>query len=285
MPPTDDRVVSAITADTGFRVFAARTTRTVRGVLGAQKLGPGLGQTLGELLSASVLLRTAMAPGLRVQCILRGANGQGTLIADSHPSGATRGLSQLPSPGAELRLEQGAVLQAMRTLHDGRIHQGLVEVPSGGGIDQAFMAYLQQSEQTVSMAGLATLIEDGSVTAAGGYLVQMLPDAPYEAIETMTRQLEQVGNLSRQLSDPGFEAEALLSAVLGDIAHELRSTMAVRYECWCSEVRVVSALATLDRSEIESLLEGGNPVEVSCDYCGAQYRIAPARLQGLLAKS
>jgi molecular chaperone Hsp33 len=56
----------------------------------------------------------------------------------------------------------------------------------------------------------------------------------------------------------------------------------VRFECVCSEVRVMTSLATLSRDEIEELMAPGDPIELTCDYCGKEYSIPPARLQGLL---
>src|SRR5687768_17894744 len=40
----------------------------------------------------------------------------------------------------------------------------------------ALMAYMQTSEQVVSMLAMGTLLEDARVSAAGGYLVQLLPE-------------------------------------------------------------------------------------------------------------
>ena len=59
----------------------------------------------------------------------------------------------------------------------------------------------------------------------------------------------------------------------------------IGFECWCDELRVVSAIATLGRADIEHLLSDGQVLEIACEYCKREYRIAPARLQGLLNQS
>ena len=33
--------------------------------------------------------------------------------------------------------------------------------------------------------------------------------------------------------------------------------------------------------DIESLMEGGKPLEIECDYCHKEYLIEPAQLRGL----
>ncbi|HET9953113.1 MAG TPA: Hsp33 family molecular chaperone HslO, partial [Polyangiaceae bacterium] len=59
----------------------------------------------------------------------------------------------------------------------------------------------------------------------------------------------------------------------------------VDYACWCDELRVMSALATLPRNDIEHLLSTDEVLEIACEYCKRDYQIAPARLRGLLEKS
>ena len=57
------------------------------------------------------------------------------------------------------------------------------------------------------------------------------------------------------------------------------------FTCWCSEERLVAALATLDRAEIKSMIDDGAPLEIACDYCMKQYAIPVASLRGLLQQS
>jgi molecular chaperone Hsp33 len=48
---------------------------------------------------------------------------------------------------------------------------------------------------------------------------------------------------------------------------------------------VVAALSSLPRSEVQSMIDDGDILEIRCDYCNAQYRISPAELRGLLDAS
>src|ERR687892_153384 len=112
MVPHTDTVLRTMTDDGTFRVVTARTTETIRGALGAQRATGAVAQQLADLLTGVVLLRETMAPQLRVQGILRGAEDTGTLLADSHPTGKTRGLVSKADIG--FKLGSGAVLQLMR---------------------------------------------------------------------------------------------------------------------------------------------------------------------------
>jgi len=280
-----DSVLRAITDDGAFRVIVARTTDTVQSVLKAQGAQGVTGRHLGDLVTGSVLFRETMAPNLRVQGILKGSDGSGSLVADSHPSGKTRGLVQLGGGAREVSIGPGAIMQMMRTLPNGKINQGFVEVPESGSISRALMEYMQTSEQVVSMLAMGTLLEQGRVSAAGGYLVQLLPEVGRGPLMVMTERLKDFESIDAQLREPDFTPEALLQELLYGMPFTRLEESPVGFECWCNELRVVSAIATLPRHDIEHLLSTGDVLEIACEYCKREFRIPPARLQGLLNES
>lgn len=282
---SSDSVLRAITDDGAFRVIVARTTDTVQHVLKAQGAQGTTGRHLGDLVTGSVLFRETMAPNLRVQGILKGAAGSGSLVADSHPSGKTRGLVQLGTGAREVSVGPGAIMQMMRTLPNGKINQGFVEVPESGSISRALMAYMQTSEQVVSMLAMGTLLEQDHVSAAGGYLVQLLPEVGRGPLMVMTERLKEFETIDAQLRAPDFTPAALLQELLYGMPFTHLEETPVGFECWCNELRVVSAIATLPRHDIEHLLSTGDVLEIACEYCKREFRIPPARLQGLLDQS
>jgi len=274
-----------MTDDGAFRVITASTTNTVRGAIAAQRTHGETARTFGDLITGSILFRETMAPELRVQGILRGSNGSGSLVADSHPSGQTRGLIQLKAGNTQIALEQGAVIQMMRTMPSGRINQGVVEVPLEGGVSRALMAYMQISEQVVSMIAVATLLDGDDVLAAGGYMVQLLPEVGRGPLAIMTERLRDYETVDAQIRHAEFTPAWLLDQLLYGMPFTRLEESHVDYGCWCDELRVMSALATLNHADIEHLLSTNEVLEISCEYCRREYRIQPARLQGLLESS
>lgn len=282
--PTGDTVLRTMTDDGNFRVVTTRTTDTVRGALLAQSAHGATARYLGDLLTGVVLMRETMAPQLRVQGILRGAKNSGMLVADSHPTGRTRGL--VSQRHAEpLRVGQGAVLQLMRTLHDGRLQQGYVEVPEVGGISEAMMAYMQVSEQVTTMVCVTTILEEDEVVSAGGYLVQLLPGAERGPVLTMSERLESFGQLDGRLVQPDYSPRELTDELLEEMPFTRLGESDVRFECWCSQVGLLAALAALPRSEVQELIVAGEVLEINCDFCNREYRVAPAELRGLAEES
>ena len=279
-----DHVVRAITADGAFRVIAVQTTDTARGVASAQQAKGARARLLAEMLTASVLVRETMAPDLRVQAILQGDDPKTRIVADSFPDGTTRGLVQLRD-GGDVSLGERSVLQMMRTLHTGQIQQGMVQASKAGGISGALMEYMQASEQVVSFAAVGALGEGENVTSAGGYIVQLLPEASEGPLMVMTERLKEFPSIETLLEHDAAAPEKLLSEVLYGMPWDEVGRGALRFECRCSDERLLATLLSLPRDDIRELVKGlsvGELLEIDCDYCQRHYRISAERLRGVL---
>jgi molecular chaperone Hsp33 len=265
-------------------VITALTTETVRGAAAAQAASGATAQRLGELITGAILVREAMAPNLRVQVIVKGANGRGSLIADAHPDGTTRGLVNL-GKGRNVNIGEGSLLQVMRTMPNGALQQGVVEVPAGAGISGALMAYMQESEQVLSMIAVTTLASERGLGRSGGYLVQLLPEARRGPLMVMTERLKEFERLDHVLVDEDVSADRLLGELLYGMPFTRLEGSALSFRCRCSQLRVVTALATLPRSELSEMVADGKVLDIRCDYCGQDYQVSPGQLRPLLTTS
>ena len=276
-----------MTDDHGFRVIAAETTRAAAEVLRRQKVEGPAAKALAELVTAVVLMRETMAPDLRVQGILKGGKGRGTLVGDSFPEGDVRGLAQLGSvpAGQSFSIGEGALLQTMRTLANGSLQQGIVDVAAAGGVGEAFTAYLQTSEQLVCIARVGARLEGGELVASGGYVVQVLPEAERPASLVMTQRLEDFPSVESLLAKGDFSVQLLVDELVYGMPSTELARAELRFGCRCSETSMLGALASLPRSDIQEMIDDGQGLEIACDYCGSEYQLAVERLRALLATS
>lgn len=280
-----DSVLRAITNDSSFRVITTDATETARAAVRAQQATGATARHLAELLCGTVLVRETMAPNLRVQGIVKGAGGRGSLVGDSYPSGGARALVQLAKGQPEFALGAGSHMQIMRSLPNGSIQQGIVAAPQDGGLSHAVMAYLQDSEQVASVAAIGARVESGTVVRAGGYLVQLLPEVERGAGFIMTQRLDDFPPIEQFLEKGDFSAEMLMDEILYGMSYTKLERSPVRFECRCSETTLLSTLATLPRDDVSDLVASEDNLEIRCDYCGTEYVIAPERLRPLLAQS
>lgn len=282
---TDDLVVRAMTNDHGFRVVAVNTTQSAAEVLRRQKVTGGLARVLADLVTAAVLLRETMAPEIRVQGLLRGVGGKEQLVGDSFPDGAVRGLAQTKGSRSEFAIEQGAQLRMMRSLANGALQQGIVDVGDAGGVGQALTQYFGESEQLVCVCCVGSVLEGDELVRAGGFVVQLLPEVDRPQHIIMTQRLEDFPTIEKFLQEPNFSADLLIEELLYGMPKTELGRQPLRFHCRCDETLVLGALASLGRSDIESLVESEEGLEIDCDYCGRHYDIAVERLRALLTSS
>jgi molecular chaperone Hsp33 len=280
-----DTALRAITDDGAFRVIAVRTTETVRGAADAQEVLGDVRRLFGDLLTGSVLIRHTMAPDLRVQVILQGDDRASRMVADANPDGSTRGLVQLAKGATSMVVNKQGVLQVARTLHNGSIHQGVVAVPEDGSISGALMRYMQDSEQIVSIIAAGCDMDpsgSGEVRAAGGFVLQLLPELGEGQLAIMTERMKDFEKMGPLFAKGAADPEALVAEILYGMPYSLVGTDPLRFGCNCSQARVAASLASLPKREIQAMIDDKRVLEIGCDYCGRQYQMAPEQLRGLL---
>lgn len=280
MGPTD-RVTRAMTSDGAFRVIAAITTDTAIEAAQAQGLAGADALRLAELITGAVLLRETTAPGRRVQILMRDRRGA-VLVADALPDGTNRGIVN-PGSSDAVTPDGDTTMQVSYTMPNGALHQGVVAVPAGSDLSTALMQYMQQSEQTVSVISVAALGDGGSgVAAAGGYVVQLLPEADRPALRAMTEHLDGLDSLARILVEPVLTSRELVSRVLQGFDHAELADSPLSFGCTCSEERVLAGMASLAPNDVSALLEGEATLEVRCDACGRKYTIDTEALRAVV---
>jgi len=279
LPP--DSVVRAVTQDGSFRVIVALTTDTVKDIVAAQQVSGSTALRLGELVTGSVLVREAMAPTMRVQLVLQGANRGGTLVADSHPDGKNRGIVNLGG-GREVTIGEGSLLQVLRTTAKG-VHQGVVQIPKDSGVSGALMAYMQDSEQVASFISATTMPLGDSVGRSGGYFVQLLPEVDRSLLMIMTERLASFPPLDQLLADEGVTARSILDELLYGMPFAVTSESSIGFGCHCSQERLLASLASLPRTDIADMIKDNEPLEIKCDGCNKEYIVTPAELLAAIA--
>ncbi len=282
---TSDRALRAMTDDGAFRVITIEATETVRGILRAQKVPEKMARLFGELVIGAILIRETLSPDLRIQTILQGDDGRSRIITDAQPDGTTRGLLQLGASMTNVALGAKSVLQVARTLHNGAIHQGVVSVGEELGISGALMSYLQTSEQIVSMVAVGCRFEGEDLAGAAGYIVQLLPEVGEGPLMVMTERLKDFEKIEPLLAAGKAGPADLLSEILYGMPSTTVGEVPLSFGCPCSHERMLISLSTLPRADVQELLDGGEPLEIACDYCGKQYAIAPEQLRGLIASN
>ena len=151
-----------------------------------------------------------------------------------------------------------------------------------GQIAEDLTAYFAQSEQTPTACALGVLVaRDRTVQVAGGYLLQLLPNAPDAVIEALEGGIRGAGAVTPML-ERGMTPEEILTAVCPGMKLKVLETTEVSYRCYCSRERVKGALISLGKKELEEIAAEGETVHIGCQFCDADYQFGPEEIQNLL---
>jgi molecular chaperone Hsp33 len=129
---------------------------------------------------------------------------------------------------------------------------GIVEIVSGE-IGEDLAHYLLSSEQTPSAVGIGVFVrQDGSVEAAGGYLVQIMPGLPDRELVSIEESIRALPHPTAMLR-AGDSPEDVLERIFGGGVNML-DRLPVRFHCPCSRERAERALLLLGEEVIRGMI-------------------------------
>ena len=167
---------------------------------------------------------------------------------------------------------------------------GLKEPYSGqiplvsGEIAEDITQYLATSEQTAGACALGVLINpDLTVKCAGGFLLQVLPFAPEEAISRIEENMKNITSVTALL-EQGMTAEQIAKLPLEGLEPDVLDDFEVNYVCDCSRERTERMLISLGRTELRELAKD-EVTEVRCNFCEKAYRFTSAEIEALIKES
>jgi molecular chaperone Hsp33 len=162
------------------------------------------------------------------------------------------------------------------------LYEGVVPLQTGE-VDKDLMYYLFKSEQVPSLVEIGVGLDaNGAVAAAGGVLIESMPDYDEAALRSIAERLEDLPPLDRLFAD-GETPEQVLAHLFGPITYEVLETREVLFHCGCSRERSRQAVMLMGREELEALVLEGEAV-VDCHFCHEQYVFDRDELRAMLAE-
>lgn len=289
-----DEIVRAITGDGLVKAAAITGRDIVERARNIHKLLPTATAALGRTLMGASLMGDMLKEeqgSLTLQ--IKGGGPLGTILAVSDHEGNVRGYVQ--NPQVELMEQRPGKLDVGRAVGtDGTLtvikdiglkepYVGSVDLFSGEIADDLAM-YFVESEQIPTACALGVLVGlDQSVTAAGGYIIQLLPGASDDIIRRIEAGVHSLGPVSSALAG-GLDGEGLLRAVLADFQLEILEKHPVEYRCYCSRERVSRALISMGKADLTDLIAEQGQAELTCQFCDQIYHFSKEELEQLLAE-
>jgi molecular chaperone Hsp33 len=285
-----DKLIKSISKSGAFRAYVLDSTQTVKTAQEKHKTLSSSTVALGRTLIANQILASNQKGDGKITIKVIGDSSFGHIISVADTKGNVKGYIQ--NTGVDIKkTATGEVLVGpfMGNGHFvvitdygiGRPYTSTTPLISGEiGEDLAY--YLTESEQTPSAIGLNVLLdEEDKVKVAGGFMLQVLPDASEEEIARYEKRIQEMPSISSLLASENH-IEALLNAIYGNDEYKRLSEEDLRFACDCSRQRFEEALATLGKTELQEMQEQDHGAEIICQFCGKTYEFSENDLEDII---
>lgn len=196
-----------------------------------------------------------------------------------------RGYAQHPEADLPIREKDGlpdvsgllglGELNVTRLLHNGEPYNSGTLLLSGE-VAEDFADFLWESDQIRSAVLLGTSIEHGSISSAGGILIQAMPGVSEETLSKLEQNIAQFGSLSHALEH--MSLIEVLDQLTAGLDLDLQDTIwKSKFQCRCSLEKALEAMVHFTSSEREEMIQAGGQ-EVVCHWCNTTYIIRPEDL-------
>lgn len=287
-----DYLIRGMDKESKLRVFFARTTNTVEEARRIHNTSATATAAFGRVLTIGAIMGSSFKNEDDLLTLKVSGDGPiGNILVVARNNGRVKGV--VDNPGADLpstedgKLDVGNLVGKNGTL-TAIMDLGLKEPYVGqtslvtGEIGDDIANFYLLSEQIPTAVGLGVLVEkDLSVKAAGGFLIQTLPDILDEDISKIEESLAKAKPLSTYI-DEGFTPEEIMKEILADFEMEITDKLELEYLCDCSREKVSKVLVSLGEKEIEDIIEEDGETEINCHFCNTDYSFSKEELEKIL---
>ena len=288
-----DYLVRILATSGNVRGLACVTTSLVDEVCKRHGTLPTASAALGRALTAGTLMGAMMKTGQRLALRFEGNGPLKKILVEADSDGSVRGyvgdpqVHQLRKDGGldvAGALGRAGFLTVAKDLGLKEPYRSTVQLHSSE-IAEDLALYMVESEQIPSAVGLAEFVEpDGTVSAAGGFLIQAVPPVDPAVVDELMTRIEQLPPLSELLKS-GKTPEEILELLFAGVPFVTLEKRALGFACSCSRERIERVLLSMGKDELVSLREEQKGADVACEFCGEHYLFDEADLDRLLAES
>ena len=285
-----DKIIKTISNNGHFRAYALEATQTVSEAQKRHQTWSSSTVALGRTLIAAQILGANQKGDDTITVRVQSNGAITSIIAVADTRGNVKGYIKEPNVDYK-RGSTGEVLvgdlvgqgwfSVVKDMGLKTPYTGQTPLISGEiGEDLAY--YLTTSDQTPSAVGLNVLLnEDESVHVAGGFLVQVMPDAPEAEIADFEARIQKMPAISKLLRSHDH-SKAILDAIYGQDQYKILEESPLAFHCDCSKERFAASIQGLGKIEVEKLITENHGAEVICQFCETVYNFSENDLKELI---
>ena len=286
-----DGIIRALAYDGQVRVSAVICTDAVETARQCHDAFPTAIAALGRTMASTLLLSWGLKGEGHITLRIFGDGPLGGIIVTGDAEGNVKGYVQ--EPQTDLPLNSRGKLDVGGAIGTGDLYIskdiGLKEPYTGsvplvtGEIGDDVASYLMTSEQTPSVVSVGVLVNpDYTVAAAGGIILQAMPNCDEAVLDDLEARLQGARPLSTLINEGAGIADIIRNYLPG-VEVQLLEENPVQWHCNCSRDRISGLLKSIGVEELEDMIENDGETEVTCHFCSTRYHFDRSELEEILA--
>lgn len=289
MEMNKDYLHKYLVLDHQARVITVFSTNTVNKYCENIPTTPVSIAAMGRLISATLMMGSMLKGNEKVMVSIDGNGPIGVIRAEADSNGNVRAFATDPTVNVPLKdnkmLDVPAAvgtqgfLSVRKQLNMKEPFIGTCELVSGE-IGEDLSYYFGTSEQTPTIVALGVLANpDGTCLQAGGFIIQLLPNAKAEAYEYLEKMLANLTSVSK-LIENAKSSDQLVYQLFDDA--DLILQYPVDYKCNCSFEKTKALLTQLSDEELNEEINSEKGLDITCNFCQQVYHFNSEQLKEVL---
>jgi len=284
-----DGVVRAMLPEARLRVAVVVCTEAARTARRLHQLRPVSASLLGQGLAAGVLLAALTKDESRLNLQLECDGPLRGLFVDASGRGEVRGYVKNPDVDLEgtgafrwrPALGNSGFLSVLKDIGQGEYYRSSVQLTLHS-LAADLNHYFETSDQVATHVSLEVRADgEEPLGAVAGVLLQAMPEGDVAELRQRAASLDAA--LTRALAAHPRGARELLEALFPGA--EVLASSPAAWRCTCSKQRVLDAIGSLGRAEVQAILDEQGQAAVECQFCRTRHVATRADLEQLLAQA
>ena len=126
------------------------------------------------------------------------------------------------------------------------------------------------------------MVDKNGVKSAGGYLLNLLPDATEDDIKKIENAVQNCEPISKMLEDNIDLREIAKKVTQDDNIQVIEENIIPVYECNCNKDKFKKGIISLGKKEIEDIIKDQGEAEVICHFCNKKYVFTKEELEEIV---
>ena len=275
------QIYKGLVCDSEIAITVIKSTDIVNKAIEYFNLSPVAGAALGRMLSITSIMGYELKhEDDYLTVVLNGGGDIGVMTTCATSNGNVKGY--VTNPLVESFINERGKLDVKRAVGvDGKMtiiknlglkdpYVGTSELVSGE-IAEDFANYFARSEQTPCGVALGVKISpDGTCVSAGGVFASVLPFASDKSIDEFEKVFAPLSNVSHLMAD--ISAEEFAHKYFDQLGFKFIDKAECGYVCDCNQEKIDKVIISLQKSDIDEIIEQDGHIEVVCQFCNKKYR-------------